>query len=79
MALIACSACGREISPAALTCPNCGNPNKKAQHSQQHQKQAVGCGFIVLSVILWAFFGPIVGGITFAVGLVLVLLNTRLY
>src|SRR5690554_295438 len=29
MALIKCSDCGRDVSPNAFACPNCGNPIRK--------------------------------------------------
>jgi hypothetical protein len=41
MALIKCTECGREISDEALTCPNCGKPQKNKPLSVSISTQAV--------------------------------------
>lgn len=73
MALIACPECQQQMSKSATACPHCGAPNKK----QKDSKQAMGCFFILLAIPL-TFFLPPVGIVVGIVGLVLMLLNTRL-
>lgn len=77
MALITCAECGREMSSEATACPACGKPNKTAQNKATDSKQQVGCAMLVLSIIVGVVFGPIAGGVVFLVGLVIVMLNTR--
>ena len=79
MPLVTCADCGHEMSSEATACPKCGKPNKKALAKAKNAKQAMGCLFILLSLVLGFFFGPLVGAVVFIVGLVIVLLNTRVY
>ena len=77
MALTKCADCGHDMSVEALACPQCGKPNKKARNKAENSKQAVGCAFILLSLVLAIFLPAWVAGVVFVVGLVVVLLNTR--
>ncbi len=78
MALIECGECGREMSSEATACPACGKPNKPVQNKATDSKQQVGCAMMILSVAIGFLFGPIAGVAVFLVGLILVMLNTRL-
>jgi hypothetical protein len=79
MPLVTCADCGMEMSSEAVACPKCGKPNKKVVAKTKDSKQAMGCLFMLLSLVLGFFFGPLVGAVVFIVGLVIVLLNTRLH
>ena len=52
MALVKCADCGREMSTDALACPQCGKPNKQAQRRAESSMQAVGCAFILVTVLV---------------------------
>ncbi|MCA0367676.1 MAG: zinc-ribbon domain-containing protein [Proteobacteria bacterium] len=61
MALIPCPACGRQVSPAAPTCPNCGHPiaDQPASRGGTFKEaltrpEAVKSGFTVLGVFVAA-------------------------
>jgi TM2 domain-containing membrane protein YozV len=41
MALISCPECSKEISSAAVSCPNCGHPMMRAPEPQQVVQQVV--------------------------------------
>ena len=77
MALVECSECRKEISDEAEACPSCGNPNEKAVIKKQNSGQAMGCLFMILAIPAVLLLGPF-AAVVFIVGLVLVLLNTRL-
>ena len=77
MALVKCEDCGREMSSDAVACPQCGKPNKQAQHKAENSKQAVGCAFMLGGLVLFVFLPPIVASAVFIVGLIVMLLNTR--
>lgn len=55
MSLIACPECGKEVSKAAPTCPNCGVPIAKKKSSSSS-----GCAVALLGVLLLGLFGTIV-------------------
>lgn len=59
-----CAHCGRELSPAAIACPNCGHPGPGAAPAIAPGKRTEGFAIasIVCSVTSF-FFLPIVGGI----------------
>ena len=73
MALIACPECSQQMSKSAAACPHCGAPNKKAKDS----KQAMGCLFVLLAIPIGLFMPPL-GIVVGIVGVVIMLLNTRL-
>jgi len=77
MALINCAECGREMSSDALICPACGKPNTAAQNKQTNTKQAAGCAIIILAGMLALVLPPLVAGIIFVIGLVVMVVNTR--
>ena len=61
MALIPCPACGRQVSPAAPACPNCGHPiatDTRARGATFKEAltrpEAVKSGFTVLGVFVAA-------------------------
>lgn len=61
MALIPCPACGRQVSPAAPACPNCGHPiatdtgARGATFKEALTRpEAVKSGFTVLGVFVAA-------------------------
>lgn len=64
ISLIECRACGKQISPNAESCPNCGEPNQRSQvqlGNERHEKPkqtATGC----LAALL---IGLIIGGILY--------------
>lgn len=51
MALEICNECGREVSTNAASCPNCGNPIKKAE-PQTYQSCLNGCAWIIIIGII---------------------------
>lgn len=57
MALIKCPECGKEISPNATACPNCGQPIRTPQTSSQKPKKKHGCLTAIITVMV--FFGVI--------------------
>ena len=75
--MINCTACSSLMSQAALACPRCGHPNKAAVQKQQNGKQAMGCLFVLLAVPAVIF--PPLSAIMFIVGVVLILINTRVW
>lgn len=62
MALTPCPACGKEVSTAAASCPNCGHPlasqpikeEPKPQPKPVDPKTAYGCGTVILIILLIA-------------------------
>ena len=58
MALIPCPACARQVSEAAVACPNCGHPIAGGQGGTFKQAltrpEAVKSGFTVLGVFVAA-------------------------
>lgn len=76
MALVTCTECGAEMSSEALACPRCGKPNASAIHKKQNGAQSMGCLLMVLALPAALFMGPL-AAVMFVVGLVLILLNTR--
>lgn len=62
MGLIPCPACGRQVSPAAPTCPNCGHPIAADTATSRGgtfkealtRPEAVKSGFTVLGVFVAA-------------------------
>ena len=78
MALINCPECSAELSSDAVACPRCGKPNKKAVHKKQNSAQGAGVVIMVVALPL-GFFSPLAGVVAFVVGLVIVMLNTRLW
>ncbi|PZR73543.1 MAG: hypothetical protein DLM73_10460 [Chthoniobacterales bacterium] len=57
--LIECSACGKDISPNAASCPNCGEPNREAAPAPPRQKETT-TGFLAALLI-----GLIIGGVIY--------------
>lgn len=58
-----CKACNETISKAAITCPKCGNPNKKP-----HKGFFDGCGtaiviILLLLIVIALFGGSILSGV----------------
>lgn len=49
MALIACPACGREVSDAATACPHCGHPLKATDTVLTRNR---GCADLILWPLL---------------------------
>ena len=87
MPLIKCSACEAEMSTEAQACPKCGQPNKEAVKKeyikQKDQGQKSGCLLILLSFfvsLMGIVFAPLlfVSGLIFVVGVIIILLNTRI-
>jgi hypothetical protein len=56
MALIPCKGCGREVSPQAAACPNCGQPIAKSVPTNKNS----GCGTLILGGICILFFATVV-------------------
>lgn len=61
MALIACSACGHQVSEAAVSCPSCGHPTATAPAQRGGtfkealtRPDAVKSGFTVLGIFVAA-------------------------
>lgn len=50
MDLKPCTACGRQISPAAVTCPGCGHPIKPAIAPPATAAPSTGCGTLLLGI-----------------------------
>lgn len=73
MALIACPECGREVSTAAASCPNCGTPLRGSAPETVVAREGcflqtlnigcMGCGGIIALFILLAVLGGIFGGL----------------
>ena len=78
MALINCAECNSEMSSDAEACPHCGKPNANASKKKQNSGQAFGCLLMVLALPVALVAGPL-AGVVFIVGLVLVLINTRVW
>ena len=78
MALINCDECNQTMSSDALACPHCGKPNANATKKKQNSGQSMGCLLMVLAVPFAIVGGPL-AGVVFIVGLILVLINTRLW
>lgn len=53
MALKKCKECGNDVSSKADKCPNCGAPTKP---------KSIGCGGLLLIIIIIGIFGSIIGG-----------------
>lgn len=77
MALIACEECGKEISADALICPSCGKPNIRARNKAKNTNQKIGCGLVLIGLVLAFIIHPLLGAAVFIVGLIVALLNTR--
>lgn len=55
MALKQCKECGEKVSTKAKACPSCGAVLKK-------ERQSIGCGGLILILIIIGIFGSIIGG-----------------
>jgi len=58
MALVACPACSKQVSEAAVSCPHCGHPFLTASFTKEpspaktdHTFRNIGCGVIVLLLV----------------------------
>jgi uncharacterized membrane protein len=78
MALVTCKECSKEMSDAAEACPACGAPNKKVKAKTKDSKQAMGCLLVLLAIPLSLVITPIGGVLVAVVGILMMLLNTRL-
>jgi uncharacterized membrane protein YvbJ len=78
VALVQCAECGKQMSNEAMACPACGRPNKLARNKQMDGHQRTGCALMLLAAII-ALVSPTIGGVVFLVGLVLVLVYTRVW
>jgi Domain of unknown function (DUF4190) len=61
-----CANCGRDLSPAAVACPNCGHPGPAAVQAVQTAQPKRTEGFAIASLvcgIAGLFAVPIVGSI----------------
>jgi len=66
------------MSSDAMACPRCGKPNKRAMNKTMDSKQSLGCLLLLLSLLCF-FLLPPVGVVMFIVGLVIFLINTRVW
>jgi hypothetical protein len=70
MELVKCPACGRDVSPAALTCPGCGHPLKSAPPSRPPppppppKSSSSGCMTLLVGGIALFFFFVLLGTCT---------------
>lgn len=78
MALIPCTECKAKMSDAAEACPQCGNPNRKVKAKKKDSKQAIGCLLILVAIPLSFVLTPVVGLLLAVVGVVMLIVNTRL-
>ena len=78
MALVNCDECNQTMSSDAEACPHCGKPNASATKKKQNSGQSMGCLLMLLALPLALVAGPL-AAIVFIVGVVLVLVNTRLW
>lgn len=57
MPLTPCTDCGREVSSAAETCPQCGRP-KPAESSSEPRSTSLGCAILaILAILSIALYG----------------------
>ena len=80
MALIPCPACARQVSEAAVACPNCGHPIAGGQGGTFKQAltrpEAVKSGFTVLGVFVAApWIARVLAVIAFVILAIVVVVN----
>lgn len=84
MGLIACPACGSQVSEAALACPGCGHPIQAAPEApENHQTvrragapwEAWGAALCLVGMILGMAWNGALGGILFVSGIVIFIIG----
>ena len=80
MALIPCPACARQVSEAAVACPNCGHPiadgNGGTFKQALTRPEAVKSGFTVLGVFVAApWIARVLAVVAFVILAIVVVVN----